>query len=224
MGKVVLYILFMIACLILYVVVKRKQYEHIENENARIEAEYDENFTPTEIVKKDDYDAKRYIEVDMKNKKWRINLGSIHEFNDLRDFELLEKSGGSYTKSHTSPSMLSVALDMGAYSAKNTQTTTHEFSQFVIRISFQNLSAQDEYLSFARSEKGSSEYNIAFEKMEKCMSLLRKIQAYNEENTIINEQTENNSSVADELTKLKSLLDTGVITQEEFDAQKQKLL
>ena len=31
-------------------------------------------------------------------------------------------------------------------------------------------------------------------------------------------------SVADELKKLKSLLDEGIITQEEFDAQKSKLL
>lgn len=31
-------------------------------------------------------------------------------------------------------------------------------------------------------------------------------------------------SVADELTKLKALLDQGVLTQEEFDAQKAKLL
>ena len=31
-------------------------------------------------------------------------------------------------------------------------------------------------------------------------------------------------SAAEELTKLKGLLDAGVITQEEFDAQKKKLL
>lgn len=33
-----------------------------------------------------------------------------------------------------------------------------------------------------------------------------------------------NTSVADELLKLKSLLDAGIITQDEFDQQKQKLL
>ena len=31
-------------------------------------------------------------------------------------------------------------------------------------------------------------------------------------------------SVADELTKLKSLLDDGVLTQKEFDEQKKKVL
>jgi len=33
-----------------------------------------------------------------------------------------------------------------------------------------------------------------------------------------------NISVADELLKLKKLLDEGVLTQQEFDAQKKKLL
>jgi uncharacterized membrane-anchored protein YhcB (DUF1043 family) len=38
------------------------------------------------------------------------------------------------------------------------------------------------------------------------------------------QQLANNNLVADELAKLKKLLDDGVITQEEFDAQKSKLL
>ncbi len=39
-----------------------------------------------------------------------------------------------------------------------------------------------------------------------------------------NQPEEERKSVADELIKLKGLLDAGVITQEEFDAQKEKLL
>ena len=35
---------------------------------------------------------------------------------------------------------------------------------------------------------------------------------------------ENDFSVADELLKLKSLLDEGIITEDEFDKQKAKLL
>ena len=37
-------------------------------------------------------------------------------------------------------------------------------------------------------------------------------------------QPQNTVSVADEITKLKGLLDTGVLTQEEFNKQKSKLL
>lgn len=38
------------------------------------------------------------------------------------------------------------------------------------------------------------------------------------------EETKTSSSVADEIQKMKSLLDSGVLTQEEFDIQKKKLL
>lgn len=45
------------------------------------------------------------------------------------------------------------------------------------------------------------------------------------ENSIVERKSErNNFSTADELIKLKDLLDKGVITQEEFDAQKKKIL
>lgn len=37
-------------------------------------------------------------------------------------------------------------------------------------------------------------------------------------------QSGGSMSVADELKKLKDLLDQGIITQEEFDAQKRKLM
>lgn len=40
----------------------------------------------------------------------------------------------------------------------------------------------------------------------------------------INEQTKPITSVADELIKLKQLMDSGAITQEEYDKQKKKLL
>lgn len=39
-----------------------------------------------------------------------------------------------------------------------------------------------------------------------------------------NNKTENSLSIADEIIKFKSLLDNGIITQEEFDIQKNKLL
>ena len=44
------------------------------------------------------------------------------------------------------------------------------------------------------------------------------------EDEISNQPELERKSVADELIKLKELLDAGVITQEEFDAQKEKLL
>ena len=59
--------------------------------------------------------------------------------------------------------------------------------------------------------------------IHKCVSdLLIERQSRNGTNTII--QNEYSRSDADELKKFRELLDTGVITQEEFDAKKKQLL
>ena len=55
---------------------------------------------------------------------------------------------------------------------------------------------------------------------EKKKSILNK----NQTPQVEAQPTTNVSSVADELKKFKDLLDQGVITQEEFEKQKQKLM
>jgi len=58
--------------------------------------------------------------------------------------------------------------------------------------------------------------------------LAREIVAYMEskrkENKSVSQAVENQYSTADELKKFKELLDSGVITQEEFDTKKKQLL
>lgn len=59
------------------------------------------------------------------------------------------------------------------------------------------------------------------------MSLNNKENSEKNNDRSVDVDSDNNSangSVADELLKLKSLLDTGVLTQEEFDQQKQSIL
>ena len=70
----------------------------------------------------------------------------------------------------------------------------------------------------------SKNISIAMFNIETDDKQVIKIKAYNEENIISNKKTESGSSTADELIKLKSLLDAGVITQEEFDAKKKQIL
>ena len=190
-----------------------------EKEKDRVSSEYNDKFNPQEIVYNN---LVICMEVDTSNKRWRVNKGTIYDYKDLRDFELLEKSNGSYAKASAAPSFLGAMLDVPT--ATNTYVETKAYSSMMIRISFKDLSIQDQYIRFASNEKGSLSHNKTFETVQKCMSLLRKIKAYNEENIISNKKTESGSSTADELIKLKSLLDAGVITQEEFETQKQKLL
>ena len=132
------------------------------------------------------------------------------------------------TTSTTAPSTMTAILGgivKNTYS--KTQINTVEYLEPIIRISFKNLSVTDQRISFPKVQKGSFEYQQEFEHVQQCLSLLRKIKVYNEENNptqSVDTNTEQTLSVADELKKLKSLLDEGIITQEEFDAQKSKLL
>jgi len=51
-----------------------------------------------------------------------------------------------------------------------------------------------------------------------------KMQNKNEEETVEENEIKNNSSVSDELTKLNELKNKGILTQEEFEKAKAKLL
>lgn len=55
-----------------------------------------------------------------------------------------------------------------------------------------------------------------------CKLLIKELPQDSENNSAATSETK--GSVADELKKLKNLLDSGAITQEEYDAQKKKLL
>ncbi|SCL88039.1 PH domain-containing protein [Sporanaerobacter sp. PP17-6a] len=51
-----------------------------------------------------------------------------------------------------------------------------------------------------------------------------QIEAYKHKGEHTTQQTQSGGSVADELTKLKKLLDDGILTQEEFNSEKKKIL
>jgi hypothetical protein len=97
-----------------------------------------------------------------------------------------------------------------------------------------SLSGIDNILSISYTEN-DIEYILLFEcsdkKTKKVMEYFNKNfqNKYNEATEEEELSTNNNSvgksvSIADELLKLKSLLDDGILTLEEFDAQKSKLL
>ena len=51
-----------------------------------------------------------------------------------------------------------------------------------------------------------------------------KMQNKNEEETVEENEIKNNSSVSDELTKLNELKNKGILTQEEFEKAKHKII
>lgn len=203
--------------------------DYIQRKKDIKEGRYQDNFEATDKVG-GIYTS--YIEINTKEKKWRINVDRlkdievpIYDFSDLRDFELLTKTRNGQTTARTSPTWL--GRTMGVNSTK-TYINHEEYTDYRIRISFRDLSSPDQYIGFNGSMYvfGRTVSMDLYRTAEDCLSLLRKIKAYNEEQEAKTQQSEaqKNTSVADELIKLKSLLDNGAITQEEFDTQKAKLL
>lgn len=59
---------------------------------------------------------------------------------------------------------------------------------------------------------------------EKCNETLRQIKAFIDERTLKQQEGGAALSAADELKKFKELLDSGIITRDEFEAKKKQLL
>lgn len=65
---------------------------------------------------------------------------------------------------------------------------------------------------------------ISLKQAEKIGGFIQQLIIKNEDSKVKTAETSSQTSTADELLKLKSLLDAGVLTQEEFDEQKAKVL
>jgi hypothetical protein len=114
-----------------------------------------------------------------------------------------------------------VAAIAGTYGQKTTASFANKWA-IIKKIRSSKISMHDNgKLSFLANLAGTGmmQVNIFIEDaIQLCEVIPCKEK---EENSVI---IQNNFSVADELKKFKELLDTGVITQEEFDIQKSKLL
>lgn len=155
-----------------------------------------QNFNPTKKVAD-------YLAIDENKKQWIVGkikkASNIYNFSDIIDFEL---------------------MDIG--SAK-------VCSSLQIRITIANVSTPAVYIKFFEDgvlkpsyNKNSFVYKTSYKMAQQCLSLLQLICESNrasEENNNVPKISE-----ADEILKFKNLLDSGIITQDEFDAKKKQLL
>ncbi len=90
----------------------------------------------------------------------------------------------------------------------------NDISNPVYRINFLNI----------KTKKGSIIYKLAYSNAEKWHGIMSGLirQGNDDEKDII--KPVDNFSIADEIKKLKELMDNGVITEEEFSKQKSKLI
>lgn len=178
-----------------------------------------------------------FIFFDDENKKFAIPKVSftgkvkdlkIHNYSDLLDYELLE-DGNSVSKGGVGRAIVGGAL-FGGVGAIVGGSTGHKqkstCSKLQIKITMNSIEAPTIYINFIETEtkKDGLIYKQFYPQAQEILSILNVIcQSIKPELEPIVESS-SSISPADEILKFKQLLDSGIITQEEFDVKKQQLL
>lgn len=192
-----------------------------------------ENFKETDCVDK-------FISADRNLKKFCMPFlyafgrkPDLFDFNQLIDYELNE-DGESITSRKVSlgkaavGSVLAgpVGTIIGGLSGKS--KTNGVTKSMVIRISVNSpLTTQIEIpLIKSETKNNSLTYKIAKDQANKIISLLDVISniAENESQNQTTSSENSNISVSDEIVKLKGLVESGIISEEDFEKAKNKLL
>lgn len=189
------------------------------------------SFTPTKKIG-------GYIEFDDNQMKWLVPDGfwggkknpKIYNYSDIVDFELLE-DGESITKGGLGRAIAGEVLfgGIGAVvgGVTGSKKTKSVCTSLKIKITVNDIENPVVYVTFLSTEnkKDGILYKTAYKSAQECLSVLQLICNKQEEaENDNNANTTNTVSSADEILKYKGLLDSGIITQEEFDAKKKQLL
>lgn len=164
------------------------------------------------------------------NKNYKENNVEVFNFSDIIDYELNE-DGETITKGGLGTAVVGGALFGGVgaivgggLSKKNKAIVNRMY----IRVSLSNKWVKNLsiYLINTETKKDGLHYRNVKSNADKMISLfdfmVKQNQYNNNNNNIVAANT--NTSTADELIKLKSLLDNGILTQAEFDIEKAKLI
>lgn len=183
-----------------------------------------DNFKPTKVVGSLSFDDNSQTFLVVKSKKNK----DLYSYSQIVDFELLE-DGESITKGRLGRAVAGGllfggvgAIVGGVTGGKKTKSICKSLQ---IKITFRNSPHQNEYLSFIAAEvkTNSFVYKTAYKSAQDALSALQvAVDSANASNS--DAQQMQAVSGADEILKYKNLLDSGIITEEEFNAKKAQLL
>lgn len=185
-------------------------------------------FKPTKEVK-------NRIQIDEKNKLFVLLNGKTEEnpdvfrFDELVDYEFIE-DGEIITRGGVGSAVVGgmlfggVGAIVGANTGKKKGKT--KINDMHIRISLNNEWISQKKIVFINAEtsKNGMIYNLSKSSAEQTISLLDIIIKQAETKAAIQSALPSTFSIPDEILKYKNLLDSGIITQDEFDAKKKQLL
>ncbi|HEX2953899.1 MAG TPA: SHOCT domain-containing protein [Bacillota bacterium] len=179
-----------------------------------------------------------YIEFDEARKKWRIpepeplffgtkKEARIYNFDDIVEFELEEDgeviARGDEHDAFESDYFGDADLIIGGKTGRSV------INYFKIKITVNDLQNPVRYIKILDDDEAdleSVEYEEAYDSARKILStfaLILKLKRH-EAAASVQAQSAAPVSAADEILKFKTLLDSGVITLEEFEAKKKQLL
>ncbi|MCY6958872.1 SHOCT domain-containing protein [Clostridium brassicae] len=177
---------------------------------------------------------KPYIEFDKQNKLWLIPDGvlgkklnpKVYKFEDILEFELLE-DGESITKGGLGRAVAGgvllggVGAVVGGVTGKKKTKSIINSLRIKITVNYTSNPAIYVELIKTKTKSNSTLYKIAYSQAQEILSMLsvitknEKVKLHKQEDTI---------SVADEIRKLSKLVEDGLLTQEEFANEKNKIL
>lgn len=176
-----------------------------------------------------------YIEFDESKRQWivrgsglfKIPNPPLYSYDDIVDFELLE-DGESITKGGLGSALVGGLLLGGAGAIvggitgkKNTKSVINNLKIKITVNDFQNPAVYIDLIT-TQTKADSWMYKQFYKIAQDILSALSLIKSQNE--SIKVNASNSIPSSADEIFKYKELLNSGIITQDEFEAKKKQLL
>lgn len=155
---------------------------------------------------------------------------TVYNYEDIVDFELLE-DGTSVTKGGLGRAVVGGLLfgGVGAIVGGVTGGKKNKgiCNSLKIKITINSMSSPTVYVNLinTKTKTDSFVYKTMYHSAQEALSLLQIIcNSVEAEKGAASAAESRPVSAADEIAKFKALLDSGAITQEEFDAKKKQLL
>lgn len=176
----------------------------------------------------------KYINFDDENELWHVyNVSKkitpiIYKYSDILEYELIE-DGDSITKGGLGSAVAGGlifggvgAIVGGVTGGKKTKTLVNNLQ---IKITIKDINNPIVYINLITTSVKSSSflYKITQDYAQKILSTLSVILDNAKKQEKISRDN-SDVSIADELVKMKRLLDEGILSQEEFEKAKEKLL
>ena len=161
--------------------------------------------------------------------KKKVDLTRVYNYSDILNYELLE-DGNSVSKGGVGRALVGGAL-FGGVGAIVGGSTGHKQKQtctkLQIKITLNNIDHPTEYINFIIAEirKDNLIYKNAYSSAQKVLSALDIIcNSNSKEENRNTEKTKNSKSAPEQIKEYKELLDSGAITEEEYEAKKKQIL